>query len=228
MKKIFFTLLFLSVGLFASSNGLFLKQFFNNQQCDQVLNNNGYFKTCYSYKMKGAKFVAYTLDGNKVNAVNIKKRPRFYEDLNIPKRYRSTYSDYTRNSYHADRGHLNPDANNDYSQKALKSVYVMSNIIPQYFKINRGKHYWAGVERYARYVATKLGRVNVLNGVVYGSNPKRIGRNRIAVPKAYWKMIYSKNDDFQKCFYFENNKNFIIGKDSIKDFVVDCNSLIPH
>jgi len=102
----------------------------------------------------------------------------------------------------------------------------MSNIIPQYYEINRGKQYWAGVERYSRYVATKLGRVNILNGVVYGNSPKRIGRNRIAVPKAFWKMIYNKKDNFQKCFYFENNKNFIIGKYSIKDFVVDCNSLI--
>jgi len=223
MKKVFLILTF-AIHLFGSN--LFLNQFFNDNQCDQILHNNGYFETCYSYRNKGAKFVAYSLDGSKVNSINIKKRPRFYEDLHIPKQFRSTYSDYTRNIYHQDRGHLCPDAAKDWSRQSLHSIYVLSNIIPQYYLINRGKHYWAGVERYARYTAKKLGSVNILNGVIYGAHPKRIGHNQIAVPKAYWKMVYSKKNNFQKCFYFENNKNFILDKKSIKDFVVNCNSLL--
>lgn len=213
-------LLFVVTSSFAAN--ISLHHFFNKNNCDQILKNQGYFKTCYSYKNKGAKYVAYTLYGNKVNTKNIKKRPRFYEDTNIPKRYRSVYSDYTHNQFHEDRGHLYPDAAADWNYKSLHAAYTMSNIIPQYFLINRSKKMWAGVERYARYMATSLDYVNVLNGVVYSKHPKRIGRNRIAVPSAFWKMIYNKSKGFQKCFYFENKKQ---KADSIRDFIVDCKKI---
>ena len=220
MLKIVITLLFTFSFIQADS---FLHQFFNKKVCDQVLRNKGSFTTCYSYKYKGAKYVVYTLKGDLVNATNIKKRPRFYQDTNIPKRYRSEYKDYTRNYYDMDRGHLAPDAAFDYSQKSLNAVYVMSNIIPQYKTVNRSKKMWAGVERYARYMATSIGNVTVLNGVEYGSNPKKIGKNQISVPKAFWKMIYNKEKGFQKCFYFENKKQ---SANSIREFVVDCKELL--
>jgi endonuclease G len=219
-NKIIFLLL---ISLNVLNADTFLHQFFNKKTCDQILSNKGYFTTCYSYKYKGAKYITYTLKSDLVNAVNLKKRHKFYPDLEIPKRYRSEYKDYTRNSFQMDRGHLAPDAAFDYSQRSLNSAYVMSNIIPQYKTVNRSKKMWAGVERYARYMATSLNYVNVLNGVEYGNNPKRIGKNQIAVPKAFWKMVYNKNEKFQKCFYFENKKQ---KANSIKEFIVDCKKII--
>ena len=208
--------------LFASS--LFLSRFFNDKQCDQILRNGGYFKTCYDYDAKGAKYVAYTLDGKKVNAVNIKKRPRFYEDLHIPKRYRSRYGDYTHNVYKMDRGHLANDAAFDWSKKSLHAVYVMSNIIPQHYTLNRSKKAWAGVERYARAMAVRLGKVDVLNGVVYPKKPKRMGRDKVAVPSAFWKMIYNDDKGFRRCFYFENRPE-VKGR-KLRDYETDCNRLL--
>ncbi|RXJ77040.1 endonuclease [Arcobacter sp. F155] len=222
MKKSILFLIFFSI--YACSSDLFLKQFINNKQCDQILQNNGYFITCYSYKNKGAKYVAYTLFKDKVNSKNIKERPRFYDDLNIPKKYRSTYSDYTRNTFKADRGHLYPDAAADWSQKSLKAVYVMSNIIPQHYSLNRSIHAWRGLEKYGRTLAMKMGNVKVLNGVVYSEHSQKIGRNKISVPNAFWKMYYNKDQNFERCFYFEN-KPEIKGK-KIKDYVVKCKKLI--
>ena len=216
-----FLLLLAAVSLFSSE--INLHKFFNKSTCDQVLKNDGYFTTCYSYGNKGALYSAYTIDGDTVNLKNIKKRPRFYEDKNIPKRYRSTYSDYTRNPYKNDRGHLAPDAAFDYSQRSLNAVYVMSNIIPQASTINRGEKAWMGLERYGRSLAYKLGKVNVLNGVIYGNAPKRIGHNQIAVPKAFWKMYYK--GDFQRCFYFEN-KHVTDKRKKISDYEVDCKPLL--
>jgi len=53
-----------------------ITDYINQRNCDQVL-DKGYYKRCYDYSMKGAKYVGYTLDSSKVNSVNIKKRPRF-------------------------------------------------------------------------------------------------------------------------------------------------------
>ena len=224
MKKTLTMLTILAIHLSASN--LFLHQFFNNKQCDQILRNDGYFTTCYSYKNKGAKYVAYTLEGTKVNLKNIKKRPRFYEDLHIPKQYRSKPSDYTHNFFHADRGHLAPDAAFDYSHKSLHAIYTMSNIIPQHYSLNRGIHAWRGLEKYGRYLAVKLGKINVLNGVEYSKSPQTIGRDKISIPSAFWKMYYNTSKHFQKCFYFKN-KPEIKGK-KIKDYQINCKKLINY
>lgn len=223
MNKLILILTFLSINLLAGD--LFLNDFFNKKQCDQILDNNGYIKTCYDYKAKGAKFVAYTLNGKLVDSKNIKKRPRFYSDKNIPKRYQSHYKDYTKNRFKNDRGHLAPDAGFDYSQRSLNAAYSMSNIIPQHRTINRNAKAWKGLEKFGRVLAKKMGKVNVLNGVVYGNNPYRIGHNQIAVPSAFWKMYYNLDANYQRCFYFENKK--VTDKQKkISDYEVGCKKLI--
>jgi len=204
-----------------SASATEIRDFINKQNCDQIL-DKGYYQICYDYRAKGAKYVGYTLDGSKVNAGNIKKRPRFYPDKAIPKKYRTTSSDYTHNEFHADRGHLAPDASFDYNQKALKSIYTMANIIPQYSKINRNT--WIKAERYERMVASKLGKVTVINGVIYGNYSKRLRKSSIAYPEAFWKMLYD-NNGFERCFYYKNDSHEKIKGDKLKDHVVDCNKL---
>jgi len=107
-----------------------ISDFINKRNCDQVL-DKGFYQICYDYNAKGAKFVGYVLDGNKVNSGDIKKRPRFYPDTAIPSQYRTMPDDYTKNEFHADRGHLASDAPFDWSKQSLHSVYSMANIIPQ-------------------------------------------------------------------------------------------------
>jgi endonuclease G len=135
--------------------------------------------------MKGAKYVFYTLYGSKVNAVNIKKRNSFYTEKNLPKKYRSNTKDYVHTGY--DRGHLANDASFDYSKKVVRKTYTMANIIPQAPNVNRRS--WIKAEKLERKIAVNLDTVKVLNGVVYSSNPIRIGKNKIAVPNGFWKMI---------------------------------------
>ena len=98
--------------------------------CDKVIDKQVY-KVCYSYKYKGALFVSYTLNGALVNVSNIKKRPSFYSEKNIPMQYRSKSKDYIKSGF--DKGHLLSDASVDYDKKILKKAYSMANIIPQYF-----------------------------------------------------------------------------------------------
>ena len=219
MKVLLFLVALLSTPL--SLMAMEIRDFINQQNCDQVL-DKGYYQICYDYNMKGARFVGYTLDGSKVNVGNIKKRPRFYPDKDIPRQYRTTSKDYTHNEFKADRGHLAPDASFDYDPKALKSIYSMANIIPQYKTINRGT--WIKAEKYERLVASKLGKVTVVNGVVYGRNPKRFRKSGIAYPVAYWKMLFNKKG-FEKCFYYENKVIKTSKGDKLRNHEVSCQKL---
>ncbi len=197
-----------------------LSDYINKQNCSQIINKLVY-TICYDYKAKGAKYVAYTLDGNKVNAVNIKKRNSFYTEKNLPKKYRTYTKDYTHTGY--DRGHLANDASFDYSQESVRKTYSMANIIPQAPQVNRRT--WIKAEKLERSVAVNLGKVNVLNGVLYSQNLKRIGTHQIAVPYAFWKMIYNDEAGYKKCFYYENNNNINIKADKLKAHLIDCSKL---
>jgi len=214
--KLFTTLLFLAISIYATN----LSDYINKQNCNQIIDKQVY-TICYDYKAKGAKYVAYTLDGSKVNAVNIKKRSSFYTEKNLPKKYRSHTKDYTHSGY--DRGHLANDASFDYSKKVVRKTYSMANIIPQAPQVNRKT--WIKSEKLERSVASKLGKVSVLNGVIYSTNPKRIGNNKIAVPDAFWKMIYNDEKNYKKCFYYKNDLSVIVKGDKLKKHLINCNQL---
>ena len=126
-----FTIIFL---LIATLNATDISQYINKQNCSQIIDKQVY-TICYDYKMKGAKYVAYTLNGSLVNAVNVKKRSSFYTEKNLPKKYRSHTKDYTHSGY--DRGHLANDASFDYDPKIVRKTYTMANIIPQAPTVNR-------------------------------------------------------------------------------------------
>jgi len=229
MLKTLFFVGVLSFSVFAAPfqnlpDSLFIKKFFNDKNCDQIIDKK-VLSICYNYNAKSANYVYYKLDGKKVNTVNIKERPRFYDEKEIPRKYRSTYSDYTKNQYDMDRGHLAPHGSFDYDQKSLETTYSMANIIPQYKNINR--HTWIKVERLERFIAKKIGTLNVMNGVVYDSKGKTIGRNKVAVPKAFWKMVWNRDHNYMRCFYYENIIGLDTKDDKLRDHEVDCAKLVP-
>lgn len=211
IKILFISILFTSI-LQATS----INDFIDLNKCDKVIDKK-VIKICYSYKYKGALAVWYTLDGQKVNNTNIKKRPRFYTEKNLPNKHRSKYKDYTRSGF--DRGHLAPDASFDYDKKVLSKVYTMANIVPQYPNLNRNK--WTKAEKFERYIAAKLGKATIINLVEYPSNHKRIGKNQIAVPSSFTKVIYNDTVDFKKCFKYKNINTKAKG-DKLKHHLVNC------
>lgn len=214
--KILVSLLLSVTSLFSTE----ISDFINRDNCDQVVNKSVY-SVCYDYHHKGATYVAYLLDGELVNRANIKKRGSFYTEKNIPKRYRSYPKDYRHSGY--DRGHLASDASFDHDLKAMRKTYSMVNIIPQSPIVNR--RLWSKAEKYERYVASRLGSVTVINGVIYAKNSKRIGENRISVPDGFWKMIYNDAKQFKKCFYYTNDLEVDTRKDTLRHHQVDCSEL---
>jgi len=185
--------------------------------CDAVLDNN-YTKICYSFKYKAAKAVIYTLDGDLVNATNIKERPRFYEESAIPKKYRATYYDYKNSGY--DRGHMAPDAAFDWSDESLHAIYTLANIVPQVPDVNQ--HTWVKAEEHARKEAVLNGTITVIDIVKYSNNPKRIGDDGIAVAEGFYKLMYNSDESYKECFYYKNEENT---SKVLNSHLIDCNNL---
>jgi len=216
----FIKIIFLLSFIFELVSALSINDFINSKECNQTVDKI-FFKICYDYNLKTAKAAGYTLDGSLVNENNIEKRPSFKVERAIPRKYRASTKDYVKSSY--DRGHLANDASFDWSEDSLNATYSLANIIPQARKVNR--YTWTKVERYARYVAVKLGYVNVINIVEYSDNPQRIGKHKIAVPKGFYKVIYNKDEDFERCFYYKNDNNIDTKEDKLKQHLVDCKTI---
>lgn len=193
---------------------------FSSQNCNQVINNK-YYEACYNYNYKASKYINYTLEGDLVYKLNIEKRPKFYEERKIPRQYRATYRDFSHTDY--DRGHSLSDSSADYSMESLNSTYSLVNIWAMASVVNRKT--WIKAEKYSRKIAKKLGRVSVLNIADIPENPIRIGRNQIAVPYGFYKIIYNEEKNFRRCFYYENDKQASPEDDRLKNHLISCDEI---
>lgn len=185
-------------------------------ECSQLVDKS-YYLACYDYGMKGSRAVFLTLEKDKIDQ-SISKRGRFYEESLIPLEYRIRPNEYTRSGY--DRGHMASDASFDYSEDSLHSVYSMVNIVPQNHDLN--SRHWSKVEQYSRQKAKEYERLNVLNLIVYGENPKRISENSVAVPEAFYKILWNKERYYEECFYYKNEG---LGSPNVRDHKISCKSV---
>jgi len=195
----------------------FKTNFINEGNCSQIIDNS-FIVICYDYQFKAAKSVAYHLDGDLVNELNIADRPSFYEEESLDEAYRIISDDYTNSGY--DRGHLAPDASFDWSQDSLDAVYTLANIIPQAPTVNR--HMWIDAENYARTKAVELGEIDVVNVVKYLEVSNKIGEHNISVSKGFYKILYSQDNNYEECFYYENNLDANSTDDNLSLHYRDC------
>jgi len=195
-------------------------KFINKNRCNQIIDKE-FLEICYDYSLKVAKSVAYTLEGDLMNELNIQDRPSFYQEESIDEPYRAKSSDYTHSGY--DRGHMAPDAAFDWSQESLDATYSLANIIPQVPEVNR--HMWVKVEAYARDKAIDLGEITVVNVVNYGNNNLHIGDDNITVSIGYYKILFNTNESYEECFYYANNINANGEDDNLSKHEVNCNNI---
>lgn len=184
--------------------------FIDKSRCDKIIDKQIY-KICYSYKYKSALGGWSTLNGDTVYKGDIKKRPRFYIEKNLPKKYRTKYSDYYDSMF--DHGHfIASDADFDYDKKILRKTYTMANVVPMYHIINGDitlhdpdKEQWLGVEKYGRKMAKRLGYVHTVSLAAFGDENWKI-KNGITVPTGFYRILYNNDRDFLECYYYKNTK----------------------
>jgi len=118
---------------------------------------------------------------------------RFRRDYALSRKDRASSSDYMYTTQ--DRSPLVPfeDVNTDHTASA--ESFLMSNIAPQNYKLNR--HAWIYLERGVRELADVYEEVHVVTGVAFLQEKyekvERIGTHKVAVPTHYYKAVYAPN-----------------------------------
>mgnify|MGYP002693501000 CR=1 FL=1 len=94
--------------------------------------------------------------------------------------------DYVRSGY--DRGHMCPAGEQKWSDNAMHDSFVMANICPQKHDLNSGA--WKTLEERERLWARRDSILVIVAGPIYNSTrPETIGKNEVAVPDAFFKVI---------------------------------------
>ncbi len=143
-----------------------------------------HFALSYREDREQAEWVAYILDREQVTPPWVKRKDWYAEDPAIPTGS-ATWADYRGSGF--DRGHLIPAADRAFSREAMDETFLMSNISPQRHGFNAG--IWRELEELVREWVKRDGRLYVVSGPLFGEDPTRIGKNAVAVPEAFFKVL---------------------------------------
>ena len=109
----------------------------------------------------------------------------FGEDYRLPVEVRATSYSFSQSGW--DRGHLAAAA--DFGSKAAQDEsFLLSNVVPQSPKVNRGV--FADIERAVRHIAHKS-TTHVVTGPLYLGAPRYLSNTSIAIPSNLYKAVYS-------------------------------------
>lgn len=193
--------------LFAQS--VKLETFIDVDKCGIVLNHTTH-TTCFNTTKNGPDATWYSLDGSKVDVVNLTSRPSFKKDPLLPTKYQIHYKLYEKNGQSLDQGHSAEDGSFDYSSEILADIYFSSNMTPQYHYLNA--YYWFKAEQFSRHLAVKYGSVNVINKMLYDDDKflTKTGYLSQGVPTRYIKIIYNNEAEVIHCFEFKNSNQKLL------------------
>ena len=99
----------------------------------------------------------------------------------------ATNADYTRSGY--DKGHMAPAADMKWSPEAMKESFYFSNMCPQHPQLNRRG--WKNLEEKIRNWAIADSAIIIICGPIIEKQPKTIGKNKVAVPQRFFKVVLS-------------------------------------
>ncbi|MDF9798184.1 endonuclease G [Catalinimonas alkaloidigena] len=184
---------------------------------NQQIIQHQFYTLSYVEKHEQAEWVAYELTGIEVEGVE-ERSDDFREDPMVLTGSASL-DDYYRSGY--DRGHLAPAGDMKFSEEAMSESFFMSNMSPQAPEFNRG--IWRILEEQVRDWALENGKLYVVTGPVFYQRSKRIGKNRVSIPKAYYKVLLDYTEPEIKAigFLFPNDGS----EKDIYSFVVPIDSI---
>ena len=91
-----------------------------------------------------------------------------------------------------ERGYLAPAADMGYSMETMVQSFFYSNMSPQIPRFNRW--IWKKMEMQVRNWAIEYDSLYIVTGPIFSDSMKVIGPHRVAVPKAYYKVLIQKRN----------------------------------
>lgn len=182
----------------------------------QIVHHNGY-SLSYSETYEQSEWVAYELKASHLSKTSF-KRPYFEIDKAV-KTKAAHWNNYKKSGY--DRGHLCPAGDRRYSKAAHDETFLTSNISPQKHDFNSG--IWNTLEQKVRYWARKYDGVFVVTGGVLNKKFKTIGKEGVAVPNYFYKVVLDYNNGTPKmiAFLMKHEQS----KKSLSSFVVSTDEI---
>ncbi len=151
---------------------------------EQILHRTGY-TVSYNRTTMLPNWVAWHLTAAHADGKEKRGGINFQEDSDVPSP-RATDTDYRSSGY--DRGHMCPAGDNKWSKAAMTESFLFTNICPQAPSLNRGD--WNEMELACRRWAKEYGDLYIVCGpILYKGKHKTIGKNRVTVPEAFFKVI---------------------------------------
>lgn len=168
-------------------------------KASQIVRHVGY--TCSFNSQRGVpNWVAWKLTADHVDGPYKRQGIQFSPDPDVADSP-DTY-DYMRSGY--DRGHQCPSADNRWSQKAQEECFYMTNMCPQDHSLNSGD--WSELETQCRTWARKHGAVYIVCGpIFYRHKPKTIGKHKVWVPDAFFKVVLTTDGEPRACGFIYKN-----------------------
>ena len=157
---------------------------------EQMLVRTGYTAS-YNKTTKLPNWVAWRLTADRCEGPAKRSGVDFEADMDVPAP-RAEDGDYYGSGY--DRGHMCPAADNKYSVKAMEESFLFTNMCPQNGNLNRGD--WNEMEMACRRWAEQYGALYIVCGpILYKGRHKTIGKNRVTVPEAFFKVVLRMGDN---------------------------------
>ena len=176
---------------------------------EQILKRTGYVAS-YNKTTLLPNWVAWHLTAERTEGSAKRSGVDFAEDTEVPEP-RATDWDYYNSGY--DRGHMCPAADNKWSKKAMEESFIFTNMCPQNGNLNRGD--WNEMEMACRKWAKKYGDLYIVCGpILYKGKHKTIGKNKVVVPEAFFKVVLRTGDDPQAIGFIYKNTSGNRPKDS--------------
>ena len=150
---------------------------------EQIIRHEGYMVS-YNSDYRIANWVAYELTSKEAKSKKATRSNKFVPDP-LVKGATALNEDYTRTGY--DRGHLAPAGDMKWSMKAMRESFYLSNICPQDPDLNRG--IWKELEEQIRLWASENGSLLVVTGPIITDDLRRLGKNRVGIPKRFFKVV---------------------------------------
>jgi len=176
-----------------------------------------YYTLSYSEPHEQAEWVAYELKKEHLSFTN-RKRPLFELDKKV--RTKSAHWGNYKNSGYS-KGHLLPAGDRKFSNDAFNETFLTSNVSPQKLDFNAGV--WNRLEQKVRYWVGKERQLYVITGGILNGNLSTIGKEKVAVPKQFYKILldYSQPEIKAIAFLVPHKES----KQSLFDFVVSIDTI---